>query len=153
MPFISDTQLARVQNAMSAQGARIQRAKKKAEEKAGEAKTVAEMVAGAGAVGFIRGKMEDKSTGAWNIPGTTIDIEMAAGLGLVGAAFFDVFGKYDEDVLAIGGGVLAHYAGQVFRKYGQTGNFALVAGRGEPQLVGAGHRSANAALHSALSAY
>lgn len=127
MPFISDRELAKVQTAVSANQTRMARARAKAAEKAGEMKQVLEVVGAAGALGFLRGKMEE-ADGAWNIPGTTIDIEMAAGLLLVGTAFFDIFGKYDEDVLNAGGGVLAHYAGQVFRKFGKTGQLSLVAG-------------------------
>jgi hypothetical protein len=132
MPFISDTQIAKLQTSYGSMQARMARAKEKAEEKAGEFKQLAEVVGAAGAMGFIRGKMEDKSTGAFNIPGTTIDVELVTGLALIGTGMLDMFGKYDEDVLNAGSGVMAHYAGQVFRKWGKTGDLSLIAGGSFP---------------------
>lgn len=166
MPFISDTQIARVQSAMGSMAQRANRAKEKAEEKAGEMKQVAEIVGGAAAIGFVRGKMED-ADGSWNVPGTSLDIELTAGLALTGAALFEVFGKYDADAINVGAGMLAHYAGQVFRKYGKTGDFALVAGHNYPHagsggsarigaggvdLIGQGGMPMSDALRSALAA-
>lgn len=127
MPFISDNQLAKVQTAIERKETALSRAKKKAEEKAGEMKTVAEMCVAAGLLGFIRGKVE-ASGKTFVIPGTTIDLELVAGLGLTGAALMDLFGKYDDDILAAGGGILSHYLGQVGRNAGKTGSFGLVAG-------------------------
>lgn len=128
MPFISDSQLQRLQVWKANTERRMETAKKKAEEKAGEAKAIAEGVGAAGLVGFVRGKYEDQTTGAWNVPGTTIDVELVIGLVLLGATMFDAFGKYDEDVQNAGIGVMAHYAGQLGRKYGKTGEFSMVAG-------------------------
>lgn len=135
MPFITDTQLARVQGAMATMQSKAMKAKEKAQEKAGEMKQTLETVGAAGALCFIRGKME-ADDGSWVVPGTTIDIELAVALGILGAGFFDLFGKYDEDVLNAGNGILAHYTGQVFRKFGKTGSLSLVAGIGNelPQL-------------------
>lgn len=144
MPFISDQQISRVQSALGSMAARASRAAEKAKQKSHQMTKVAEIVGGAAAVGFVRGKMEDKTTGAWNVPGTNLDIELLAGLGLSGAALFEVFGKWDEDALNVGSGVLAHYAGQVFRKYGQSGDFALVAGHNYPYH---GHIGGGAAGH------
>lgn len=149
MPFISDAQLARVQNTMASNQSRTDRARKKAKEKATEMTYMLEMVGGAGAMGFVRGKMEEPD-GSWNIPGTTIDIEMVAGLGLVGAALFDLFGKWDDDALMVGGGVLAHYTGQVFRKFGKTGDFALVAGHNYPSAAHGGAASIGTSAESLL---
>jgi hypothetical protein len=170
MPFISDTQLARVQSAMSSMATRANRAAEKAREKTAQMMRVAEIVGGAAASGFIRGRRE-KEGKDFNLPGTTIDMELLSGLGLSAAAMFEVFGKYDEDALNVGGGMLAHYAGQVFRNYGKTGNMTpLVAGHNYPyhggidagarypERLGGGASSligANAmsdALRSALSA-
>jgi len=170
MPFISDNQIARVQSTIGSLAARANRAKEEAAKKAGDMKKMAEIVGGGAAIGFIRGKMEapDASgvAGSFVIPGTSIDIELAVGLGLTGAALFEVFGKYDEDALNVGAGVLAHYAGQVFRNYGRDSSkgFSLVAGHNFPyhgqigvaqggaarDLIGQGGMSS--ALQSALSA-
>jgi hypothetical protein len=162
MPFISDTQISRVQSTIGSLAARANRAKEEAARKAGDMKKMAEIVGGGAAIGFVRGKME-KDGSAFTIPGTSIDIELAVGLGLTGAALFEVFGKYDEDALNVGAGVLAHYAGQVFRNYGKTDAFALVAGHNYPtsqiglasggaarDMIGQGGMSS--ALQSALSA-
>lgn len=167
MPFISETQIAKVQSTIGSLAVRANRAKVAAEQKAGEMKKVAEIVGGAAAIGFVRGKME-KDGSLFVIPGTNVDMELAAGLGLTGAALFEVFGKYDADALNVGAGVLAHYAGQVFRNYGKVmGNpdaaFNLVAGHNYPfhghvgtapgaaaGMIGAGGMSS--ALQSALSA-
>jgi hypothetical protein len=165
MPFISDTQIARVQATMGSLAARANRAKEMAARQAGHVKTLAEIAGGAAAIGFLRGKYEaDGST--FTIPGTTIDIELAAGLGLAGAALFEVFGKYDDDALNVGAGILAHYAGQVFRNYGKTSSFSAVAGGATGLISGgatgliSGHHNyptlagdgMSSALQSALSA-
>lgn len=94
---------------------------------------VAETVGGAAVMGFIRGKFEDKATGKFVIPGTEVDIELAAGLGLVGLSFAEYLGKYNQDGMNVGLGVLAHYLGQVGRKYAETGTFSLsIAGSSHP---------------------
>lgn len=136
MPFISDTQIARVQSTMGAMAARANRAKEMAARQAAHVKQVAEIVGGAAAIGFLRGKYEADGS-QFVVPGTQIDIELAAGLALTGAALFEVFGKWDDDALNVGGGILAHYAGQVFRNYGKTSTFAAVAG-GATGLISGG---------------
>jgi len=132
MPFISDTQIQRLQGSYATMQNKMERIKKKAEEKTGEIKQVAEVVGAASAMGLIRGKMEDKNTGAFNIPGTSIDIELVAALALIGTSMLDLFGKFDEDVLNAGSGIMAHFAGQIFRHWGKTGQFALIAGQQFP---------------------
>jgi hypothetical protein len=167
MPFISDAQVSRVQSTIGNLAAKANRAKQAAQKQADNMMKVAEIVGAGAAIGFVRGKME--KTGDFNIPGTQIDIELAVGLGLTGASLFEVFGKWDDDALNVGSGVLAHYAGQVFRNWGKTDSFALVAGHNYPHapaggaasiglaqggaardLIGAGGMSS--ALQSALSA-
>jgi hypothetical protein len=164
MPFISDAQVSRVQATIGSLSAKANRAKAAAEKQADNMMKVAEIVGAGAAIGFVRGKMEKPDAagvaGTFNIPGTQIDIEMAVGLGLTGASLFEVFGKWDDDALNVGSGVLAHYAGQVFRNWGKTDSFALVAGGHAPiglaqggaarDLIGAGGMSS--ALQSALSA-
>lgn len=163
MPFISDAQVSRVQATIGSLSARANRAKAAAEKQANNMMKVAEIVGAGAAIGFVRGKMEKPDAsgvaGSFNIPGTQIDIELAVGLGLTGASLFEVFGKWDDDALNVGSGVLAHYAGQVFRNWGKTDSFALIAGHGPVglaqggaarDLIGAGGMSS--ALQSALSA-
>jgi hypothetical protein len=161
MPFISDTQIARVQSTIGSLAARAARARETAARKATDMKKIAEVVGGGAAMGFVRGKME-KDGSAFTIPGTAIDMELAVGLGLTGAALFEVFGKYDDDALNVGSGVLAHYAGQVFRNFGKTDSFALVAGHNYPTHIGTaaggaardliGQGGMSSSLQSALSA-
>ena len=127
MPMISESALARVQSALVGASTKANRYAEKAKEKQAEMVKLAEMAGGAAAAGFVRGKMED-ADGSWNVPGTTLDVELVAGLAISGGALFDLFGEYDHDALNVGGGILAHFAGQVFRKYGKSGNFALVSG-------------------------
>jgi hypothetical protein len=64
---------------------------------------------------------------------------------------FDLYGKYDPDVLAAGIGLFSHYSGQVGRNWGKTGSFGLVAGAtGNPLLdagiIGASHSNLAQAL-------
>lgn len=129
MPFISDAQLSKIQGFVANQRNRASRAAAKAEEKAGEMKSTLECVGAAAAMGYARGKMEDAS-GVWNVPLVKFDVELVAGTALVAGVFFDLFGKYDEDALNVGNGILAHYAGQVMRKTAKTGSFTQVAGAG-----------------------
>ena len=127
MPFISDTQITRLQSAMASAQTKMASARAKAEEKAGEIKDMAEIVGAAALIGFGRGYME-KQGKEFVVPGTSIDIELVAGLALSGAALMDLFGKYDQDVANVGYGILAHYVGQVGRNWGKSGSFSLVAG-------------------------
>lgn len=149
MPFISDAQLAKVQNVVAKYENAAVKAKAVAAQKAGEAKVVAEAAGAAGAMGYLRG-MREKDGKDFNIPYTTIDIELVTALGLVGTAMFDLYGKYDPDALAAGIGLLAHYSGQVGRNWGKTGSFGLVAGAyGGNPLLAAG--MVGVAPHSALA--
>jgi hypothetical protein len=131
MPFISDAQISRLQSSYESVQRRAANAKKRAEEKAGEIKQTLEVVGAAAGVGALRGKMEE-ADGSFNIPGTSIDIELVIGMGLLGASMMDLFGKYDEDVLAVGNGIMAHYIGQVARHWTKTGSLSMVAGRQFP---------------------
>jgi hypothetical protein len=128
MPMLTPSEMHKVQSIVST----AHRAKEKAQmlkkEYEQDAKVVAETVGSAIVVGFVRGKME-AADGSWNIPGTGVDIEGVAGLALVGAALSrKVFGKHDADAIQAGSGILAHYAGQLARKFAKTGTFSLVAG-------------------------
>lgn len=136
MAFINDRQLATLQTYVDKTKQRATKAREKAEEKAGEMINVLEAAGAAGAMGYARGKFE-QADGSWNVPGTKIDIELAVGLAGVGAVFFDLFGKYDEHVLSASNGILAHYSGQVARKWAKTGKFSMIAGNN--MLVGSNH--------------
>jgi hypothetical protein len=149
MPFISDSNLARLQNAFAKYENAAVKAKAIAEQKAGEAKVVAEAAGFAGLLGFLRG-MREKDGKDFNIPYTTIDIELVTSMGLIGTAMFDLYGKYDPDALAAGIGALSHYAGQVGRNWGKTGQFGLVAGYHPNPLLNAG--ISGVSPHSSLAA-
>lgn len=127
MPQISEAGLARIQTHVAGLQNKIARAKANAELKAGEVKDGLEVVGAAALMGFVRGKME-KDGKSFVVPGTSIDIELATGLALAGAGLMDAFGKYDQDAMMAGYGMLAHYMGQVGRTYGKTGEFSTVAG-------------------------
>lgn len=127
MPTISSQGIAKVQNHLASLQNKIARAKQNAEVKAGEVKDGLEIVGAPALLGFVRGRME-KDGKSFVIPGTQIDMELAAGLALAGAGLMDAFGKYDQDALMAGYGCLAHYFGQLGRNYGKTGEFSLVAG-------------------------
>jgi hypothetical protein len=156
MPFISDAQLERVQSGMASTMARANRAREAVAKQAHNMKKAGEIVGGAAAIAFVRGKYE-KDGSSFVIPGTTIDGQLALGIAAVAGSLFNVAGKYDEDLLNVGCGVLAGYAQDVFRQYGKTDSIAMVAGR---PMIGASHlghqfghpQSMNDSLRSALSA-
>ncbi len=135
MPFIADTQLARLGSAVTQRDAMITRLKDQVKSKATQDNAMALGVAAgtAGAFCFIRGKLEDKATGAWNIPGTQIDYEVlavgvACALALGGGMMGKQFKKYEDVATHAASGLLGHYVGQLARKIGRTGSFSLVAG-------------------------
>lgn len=105
------------------------KAKATAEVKAGEVIDGIEIVGAPTVFGFLRGRMANDGK-PFNIPGTQIDIELAAGLALAGAGLMDALGEYDQHALMCGFGLLAHYCGQVGTQYGKTGEFSgkIVAG-------------------------
>lgn len=128
MPNLSPAEMHKVQSIVTAAHRAKEKAKELAKEHAEDAKVVGETVGSAIVMGFVRGKME-AADGSWNIPGTTVDVELVAGLGIIGAALSrKVFGKHDADAMQAGAGVLAHYAGQIARKFAKTGTFSLIAG-------------------------
>ncbi len=128
MPMLTPAEMHKVQTIVTSAHKAKERARELAKEYQEDAKVVAETVGAATVVGFVRGKME-AADGSWNIPGTSVDIEGVAGLALIGAALSrKVFGKHDADALQAGSGILAHYAGQLARKFAKTGTFSLVAG-------------------------
>jgi hypothetical protein len=138
MPFISENQIATLQNEISRRDDTIGRLRRENKENTivGSMVVMAEVVGGAGIVGFMRGKFE-KSDGSWGVPGVeSVDAELAIGAALLIPAFLPkYFGKYGDDFANVGAGVLAHYAGQVGRKFAKTGKLDLVAGGGDVGMV------------------
>jgi hypothetical protein len=135
MPTISDSQLARLGNEVTSRQAAIVRLREQLKSKATQDNAVVLATAGAGAAafGFLRGKLEDKATGAWNVPGTQIDWEavvvLAAGaLALGGGMISKDLKKLEGPATHVAAGILGHYVGQLARKMGHTGKFSLVAG-------------------------
>jgi len=118
MPFMSPAQVGRLESHVARQETTIANLKKrgKAEQAAGVALQVLEGAGAAGIVGFIRGTVEKSGKPFALGP---VDMELAIGGGLVLAAGFKLFGKYDEHVLNMGVGVLSHYAGQMGRAMGK----------------------------------
>ena len=136
MPYLTDSQLARVQSTMASAQNKVASIKARAQEKAGEIKDGLEIIGGATIMGLARGYAEKNNWGSgFNIPGTSVDIELAMGSLLVGLGMSDTLGKYDNDALMAGFGMLAHYSGQLSRNSVKDGKFTMVAGEHE---VGAG---------------
>jgi hypothetical protein len=133
MPFITETQLARINSTVAGAQNKLAKAKERAEQKAGEIKDGMEIVGAATLMNYVRGMMESKGN-SFVIPGTQVDIELVAGVGLVGLGMADVLGEYDNDALMLGYGCLAHYMGQLARGYGKSGSFSMVAGVGADPL-------------------
>lgn len=135
MPFMSDKELAKTQGFFAKQKDRAKRVAEKAREKQEEFVSTMECVGGAAAMGYLRGWRE-KGGNQFTIMGA--DIEMITGISLIGMSYFDLFGKWDKDVLNIGNGIMAHYTGQVARKFavqGWQGTGSLIGM--EPAHVGA----------------
>lgn len=147
MPFISDNALAKIQNVVTTANTRVQRLKEKyqKEETIRDLKMTGEALGAAAIMGYLRGQREEQGK-AFNITDKLeVDIELAAGLGLMGAAYMNMFGKYDEDFASAGLGLLSHYVGQVARNSAKANSMSWVAGT---HTIGAD--SSEAALLRAL---
>jgi hypothetical protein len=149
MPVISDTQLAKLGSQINSKDTAIARLRDQLKSKATQDNAVVLATAGAGAAafGFLRGKLEDKTTGAWNVPGTQIDWEAVAvlacgALALGGGMISKDLKKLEGPATHVAAGILGHYVGQLARKMGHTGKFSLVAGGyGMLPSAGAGEQS------------
>ena len=146
MPFMSDSELNKLAlhvERSSKPHPTLLRAKHHLEAKKTHAASAATAVMAASAVGFARGKME-QADGSFPIPGLNKgDAEGALGLALVAVGLAlppdPKAGMMDPGTLAMdaGTGILAHYMGQLMRKWAKTGAFSLVAGEAPThQLVG-----------------
>src|SRR4030042_1106942 len=136
MPFISDTALARIQGAMTTANTRVEKLKEKysKQETIRDMKMTGEALGSAAIMGFLRGKYE-QADGTFNLPYIAIDAELSAGALLLGGAYLNLFGKYDEDFASAGLGILSHYVGQVARKTAKEGHFTMIAGGGQDALA------------------
>lgn len=134
MPLISDKELMNMgrtidnlQNTVDRKNAAIEKA-----TALNKFMVLGEGIGGAAAFGFLRGKLEDPTTGAWNIPNTTIDVELAVVGVLAAAAIMGVYYKplipYANHAANLAAGIGGHYAGQVSRKMGRGGKFSMIAG-------------------------
>jgi len=145
MPVISDSALAKIENAMATANTRYTKLKEKyqKEETIRDMKMTGEALGSAAIMGFLRGKYE-QADGTFNLPYVAVDAELAVGMALLGGAYLNLFGKFDEDFASAGLGVMSHYVGQVARKTAKTGTFSMIAGGG-PQMIGGSGSSALAA--------
>lgn len=133
MPFMSDKDLAIIKTTLQRKDEEIEKCKSslKVADLTTRALSIGEGLGGAAAVGYLRGKHEDPATGQWNVPGTTLDVEMLIVAGLAGVALAgEALGleKFQTHAANICAGVGGHYAGQLGRNMARTGKFALVAG-------------------------
>lgn len=115
MPFISDPQLERLRSQyQSAQRAK-ERVKERAQKAAQQAMAVVE-IGGTGALmGYARGQVEGRGN-KFEVFGMAPD--MILGLGLIGSAFFGLFGKYDDDMLNVGAAAVGTFGAFAMRDLG-----------------------------------
>lgn len=145
---IQESQLARLGEQVNRSNALAARLKEqlKSKETQDNATVLALAGFGGGAFGYVRGRLE-AANGAWNVPGTTIDIEAVAvvamtALSLGGGMLSKSLKKFEAPATHVTAGVLGHYLGQLGRKFAKSGSFSLVAGGyGMLPSPGAGERS------------
>jgi hypothetical protein len=145
MPVISDSALAKIENAMASANTRYVKLKEKyqKEETIRDMKMTGEALGSAAIMGFLRGKYE-QADGTFNLPYVAVDAELAIGMALLGGAYLNLFGKFDEDFASAGLGVMSHYVGQIARKTAKTGTFSMIAG--SSMISGGGANALAAAL-------
>lgn len=136
MPFVSPAAIQRIQSTVNTKDKAIATLKSKVaraskSDPVSKLMDTAEIGGGAAIVGALRGKFEDPN-GAWNIPGTSIDIELALSMLGLGMSHAGLFPKaLDGHVTNVANGAFAHYAGQVARNSVKEGAFTMVAGGSE----------------------
>lgn len=127
---VSHSELNKITRGISRKDAEIERERENS--RVGKGVALGCSYGAAFAVGYVRGTKEDPNTGAWNIPGTTVDYEAAAAILLAASAFGATYNpktKAYANWLCFGAlGVGCHYLGQIGRKMGRTGKFSTVAG-------------------------
>lgn len=158
MPVVSERGLARIQNTVASlkksKATAIKRARTVSEKS--RIKNAGYAMAGAAAMGFVRGKMEDPD-GTWNLF-DVVDGELLVGAGLLAGGLFlsqkaSAPKEAAEALTGMGAGALSHYLGQVARKYAKTGEYSMVAGHSDYSLVGGAAPASNDAIRSALSTF
>ncbi|HEY3493830.1 MAG TPA: hypothetical protein VGK73_04060 [Polyangiaceae bacterium] len=150
---ISETQLARLGEQVNQQKALAVRLREQLKSKATQdnAVVLGTAVLAAGGFGFLRGKQESPN-GAWNVPGTTIDVEAAAvvalaALSLGGGMLSKSLKKLEGPATHATAGIAGHYVGQLARKFAKTGSLSLVAGSGYGMLPSPGDGSRSLSYH------
>lgn len=127
---ISDRELGSVQRGITKRDSIIERQRE--QHRVGQGVALGCSYGAAFAIGYVRGTKEDPNTGAWNIPGSTVDWEAAAAVTLAAGTFAasmkDSTRKYSNYLCFAALGVGCHYLGQIGRKMGRTGKFSTVAG-------------------------
>lgn len=145
---ISESQLARLGEQVNSSRALANRLREQLKSKATQDNAVVLATAAGAAAGFgyLRGRLE-AANGAWNIPGTTVDYEAVAVVGLTafalgGGMISKSLKKFEGHATNAAAGVAGHYLGQLARKFAKTNSFSLVAGGyGMLPSPGAGERS------------
>lgn len=141
--MVSQREMERIADGIEKKDKALKRVR--AENKARPIITFIETLVGGAGIGALRGKFE-KPDGSFSIPGTQIDIEGVAALLVSGGSLF-VKSKWSQDGLAVGGGMMAHYLGQLSRK-AVKGNFTMVAGGMSASELISGNGSVSSALAS-----
>lgn len=134
MPYLSDAEL-------SAELARVERSERAIEPEGSDAAAGLGPIAfvgafgAAGLVGFLRGKLADKASGQWKLPGSNWDAEAAivALLGMIALGGKHVgLGEY-RGMAALGAlAVGSHYLGEVGQQFAKSGELRLTIGHGVP---------------------
>lgn len=139
MPFVSETRLATLKDsAQNLKNKAIVTAKKAKEERStNQLFALGEGLLGAAAAGYARGRWSEPN-GVWVVPGTEIDVELLAVVGLLGVALVgDQMGldNYQSHAQNLAVGIGAHYMGLVATNAAKTGTWDL-AGAATPKIEG-----------------
>lgn len=139
MPYLSDAELSQL--------ARVEPSEQSEQSSVGSVVPMLGGMATAGVIGFVRAKLEDPATGQWNVPGTRWDAEAVTFLALSAVAFAGQYvglGEYRNYAVLGAIGVGCHYAGEVARNFGRTGQLDLhVGGNGTPAWESPGFDPSN----------
>jgi len=139
MAFVSEAQMAKFGAALRKSDERIKRFKAKAEERAGKVRDLATTTLGGAMGGYISGRLGD-AAGKMTVFGFNFDPALAGGVAFGVAGLLDVFGKYSDDALNVGGGMLSYSIGKYAFDTGQKGKQAgTLFGEipyGEPEILG-----------------
>ena len=140
MPVLSEKQLSDLGSTIRKGKETVARIRKKAEERTGRVKDFAETAAGGLVGGYLSHRLGDQE-GMVSVFGFRFNPALAIGAGLGIGGLFEIGGKYSEDMINLGGGMVAGYAYEFGAK---TGANAKAAGTmfgaeipyGEPKILG-----------------